>query len=107
MITFWRATTQHFLYVYSATDTPTIVAALPALHNVVPGRFPASAAVIGFRVVYGIAMMSELNGKYGKIPEADWHTTKSAFVDALLIDELSMAVAFRLGSYALGKLHPS
>ena len=34
-----------------------------------------------------------------KVAKADWHTTKSEFVDAPLIDELPMAVECRLVSY--------
>ena len=34
-----------------------------------------------------------------KIAKAGWHTTKSEFVDATLIDELPMAVECRLVSY--------
>lgn len=34
-----------------------------------------------------------------KLEKADWHTTKSEFVDAPLIDELPMAVECRLVSY--------
>ena len=34
-----------------------------------------------------------------KVTKAGWHTTKSEFVDAPLIDELSMAVECRLVSY--------
>lgn len=35
-----------------------------------------------------------------KLAKAGFHTTKSEFVDALLIDEPAMAVEFRLVSYA-------
>ena len=34
-----------------------------------------------------------------KLEKAGWHTTKSEFVDAPLVDELPMAVECRLGSY--------
>ena len=41
-----------------------------------------------------------------KVVKAGWHTTKSEFVDAPLIDELPMAVECRLVSYDPDKLRP-
>ena len=61
--------------------------------------FTVSMATAEQAVAYDYVGIESGNKVADKIAKAGWHTTKSEFVDAPLIDELPMAVECRLVSY--------
>ncbi len=63
------------------------------------GAFTVSMATVEQMVACDYVGIESGNYVANKVERAGWHTTKSAFVDAPLIDELPMAVECRLVSY--------
>ena len=68
--------------------------------------FTVSMATAEQLVVCDYVGFESGNKAADKVASAGWHTTKSEFVDAPLIDELPMAVECRLVSYDPDKLRP-
>ena len=61
--------------------------------------FTVSIATVEQLVACDYVGIESGNKAADKVAKAGWHTTKSEFVDAPLIDELPMAVECRLVSY--------
>ncbi len=68
--------------------------------NILPRKaFTVSMATAEQMVACDYVGIESGNSVADKVKKAGWHTTKSEFVDAPLIDELPMAVECRLVSY--------